>query len=164
MPLDSVSPLLPLNLSDSLFGKQTVLFPQPLYGIVFLLLLSPMDNVVLSRRDCSLSTLHRSSRAHWYSPSTPMPVLSHCFSTHVQNSSFETHVATHFFLSSAHHQVTPSHLLNTNFTFFDNFQYPSNTFTHVTPFVLILLPYRDLQSWTPVFSLHQPISVVTFFL
>lgn len=121
-----------------------------------------MDNVVLSRRDCSLSTLHRSSRAHWYSPSSPMPVLSHCFSTHVQNSSFEAHVTTHFFLSSAQNQVTPSHLMNTNFTFFENFSYPSNTFTHVTPFVLILLPYRHLQSWTPAFSLHQPISVVTF--
>lgn len=55
-----------------------------------------------------------------------------------------------------------SHSLNTSFPFFGNsFLYPS--FTHITPFVLVLLSHKDIQCLDPCFTpIHQPISVVTF--
>lgn len=126
-----------------------------------------MDNVILSSRGCSLSTPHRSSRLYWYSLSSSMPLLSHCFSTVMVRTlplrlKLSCRSTLHLF-SSTYYKVTASHSLNTNFPFFDNnFSYPSDSFTHVTPFVVILLPYRDLQCLDPCFF-SPSISLFTFF-
>lgn len=55
------------------------------------------------------------------------------------------------------HGSLRSHSLNISFPFL----YPS--FTHVTPFVLVLLSHKDIQCLDPCFTpICQPISVVTF--
>lgn len=141
-------------------GDKLTLCPQSVCGNRFFC----FDSPPWIMRPSPIEAVHSpapstSSVLHQYSPSSPVLFRNHFFSTVMCRTlplglelSCKSTLHPLSSLSSTHYQVTSSLSLNTRFPFFDNsFSYPSNSFTHVTPLVPVLLPYRDTQSLDPCF-------------
>lgn len=148
----SVSVLFPLNLSDSLVGKQTPTVSSSASAWnSFLLWLAPLGNVVLLVEAVYSPTPHRSCISILLVPQCHFETTVMCriLPLRLQLSCKST-PCPFCSLSFIHYQVIPSHSLNINFLFFDSsLLYPSLSLT------LCLVSERDIQSLDP-YSLPPP--------